>query len=183
MMGILDDLHRDHRNLARLLDLLTDQMEILQAEGRPDLAVLRDMVDYVETYPDLVHHPKEDVLFERYLRQFDGDGARGVIEGLMAEHKELKDLTSELKDSIEGVLHDMPLEREAFVAQLADFIARQRRHLDTEEAQVFPLLRDGLSDVDFEAAERAIPARTDPLFGVEVQKQFEALYLRIFGTQ
>lgn len=178
MSAIMRALRNDHRNLSRLMDLLTEQLDIIQGEGKPDFELIMDVVEYVDTYPDLVHHPREDALFERYLERYD-DGLRGSIEVLMEEHRHLRDLTSALRMSVDGVLHDSPLEREAFIGQLAAFIARQRRHIDMEEGEVFPALEQRLSEEDWQAAEERVPAKADPLFGEEVQNQFSALYRRI----
>jgi hemerythrin-like domain-containing protein len=179
MAAILDDLHADHRNFARLLTLLGRQLRVIREEGFADMELLLDMVDYIESYPDLIHHPREDLLFARYLEHHREE--REAVLRLMQEHIELKQLTAALRTAVEGVLHDAPIEREAFAAQLEEFIERQRRHLNTEEAEVFPLLARTFDEQDWRSVESNLPDSSDPLFGEQLKQQYEGLYKRITG--
>lgn len=181
MASIMEQLHQDHRNLARVLALIEQQLLILRRAGEPDLALLNDALDYVEHYPDLIHHPREDLLFERYLARPRAP-ARHAVESLLAEHQELKAMTQALRSALEAVLQDTPLEREPLVAQLEAYVERQRRHIDTEEAEVFPLLLRELDEADWRAAEEVLAERSDPLFGGERDRPYEALYQRLLDT-
>ncbi len=177
MARIIDDLHQDHRNFARLLDLLNEQLVLIQDEALSDFDLVLDMVEYIESYPDLFHHPKEDAIFDYYLEQgYEGGEA---LRELMQEHKQLKAMTAALRDSVEAILHDAMVERHRVVEQLGEYIREQRQHLDREEAHIFPLLRQTLSEEEWSQIEAQLPIATDPLFGEQVQRQFEALYDRI----
>jgi hemerythrin-like domain-containing protein len=179
MAALLDELHADHRNFAKLLTLLSRQLRMIREEGFVDMELLLDMVDYIESYPDLVHHPREDLIFTRYLERYDM--ARDAVLALMEQHVELKQLTAALRTAIEGVLHDAPIERDAFAAQLETFIERQREHLNAEEAEVFPLLDRTLDAQDWQAISAKLNETSDPLFGDQLKQQYEGLYRRITG--
>lgn len=181
MASIMDQLHQDHRNLARVLTVIEQQLLTLRHAGEADFALLNDALDYVEHYPDLVHHPREDLLFERYLAN-PAAPARHAVERLSAEHRELKAMTEALRSALEAVLQDTPLEREPLVAQLETYVERQRRHIDTEEAEIFPLLLRELREEDWQAAEEVLAGRSDPLFGGGRDRPYEALYQRLLDT-
>ena len=178
MHSILDSLHQDHKNFAKLLNFLSEQLELVQNEGIPDFELLLDVVDYIESYPDLVHHPREDVIFARFLERHDGADA-DIVEGLMEEHRQLKVLTASLRSSLEGILHDAPLERESLAQQLSAFLDQQWKHLNAEEASVFPMLDRVLTPQDWGAVATELPDQADPLFGDNLQQQYQSLYERI----
>ncbi|MEJ2058971.1 MAG: hemerythrin domain-containing protein [Gammaproteobacteria bacterium] len=177
MGDMLDTLREDHVNLSKLLVLLSDQLATLQAGDTPDYNLMRDIVDYIDNYPDLVHHPREDVMFEVYLEHHRKQ--RKEINELMEEHKLLPELTDRLLESIDAILSDAIQEREAFETRLYDYIQIQRRHLDTEEATVFPTIRAALKEDDWRRIEAEVPHRHDPLFGDILEKQYADLYERI----
>ncbi|MGD8644488.1 MAG: hemerythrin domain-containing protein [Chromatiales bacterium] len=178
MNSILDSLHRDHKYFAKLLDFLSEQLELVQNEGIPDFELLLDVVDYIESYPDLVHHPKEDLIFAYFLQHHGGADAV-VVESLMEEHRELKGLTASLRSSLEGILHDAPLQRESLAQQLSAFLDRQWKHLNAEEASVFPMLDRVMAPNDWDAIAGDLPDQADPLFGDDLQQQYQSLYTRI----
>ena len=51
--------------MAKLFDILERQIEIYGGGGRPDDAIIRDILDYCLGYPTLCHHPKEDLVYRK----------------------------------------------------------------------------------------------------------------------
>lgn len=94
----------------------------------------------------------------------------------------LKQLTTRLRRALEGLLHDVVISKSQFIVQLSDFIERQTVHLNAEEANIFPLLKQQLTPRDWQQIEAQLPRRIDPLFGGPVAKQYAALYERITET-
>ena len=179
MSTIMQGLHQDHVHLAKLLELLKAELELLRRGERPNYDQMLDIVDYVQNYPDQVHHPKEDVVLRYYLAR--GGDSPAVVEALMAEHKALPELTKELRESVEKLLHDGIVSLEAFESQLQRFIEAQHSHMSNEEGKVFPMIERTLTDTDWAAIEREIPQAGDPLFGENVARQYEGLYQRVIG--
>ena len=58
MTDIIDSLHEDHANLAKLLDALERQLGLFDQGETPDYDIVRGVVDYCLGYPDLYHHPR-----------------------------------------------------------------------------------------------------------------------------
>lgn len=54
---ILEDLRQDHRNMALLPDLLDCECDRIREGSPADLELIRDIMQYMTTYPDAVHHP------------------------------------------------------------------------------------------------------------------------------
>ena len=65
MARVLDELRRDHRNMAKILAIVEGQARLIR-EGRiADLDLVERAMDYSLGYPDLCHHPKDDLILER----------------------------------------------------------------------------------------------------------------------
>jgi len=177
MHPLIAELHQDHINLSRLLSLLERESMLFQQGYDPDYLLMLDMVEYVESYPDLIHHPREDAIFRVYLERhrFGED----IIRQLIEEHKALVQHSHQLRDMIEQVLQGSVFPRELIESQLFTYIEMQESHLNAEEAHVFELINQTLQPEDWARIEQMIPAASDPLFGGKVQKQYEAIYARI----
>jgi hemerythrin-like domain-containing protein len=173
----MKDLHKDHRNFSSLLKLLTQQLNIVREVKPPDYDLMLSMGLYVENYPDLIHHPKEDVIFNVFIELCEE--GRETIEQLITEHKAFKQITQNFRVSIENILTGLTISREEFEKELADFIARQKNHIKTEEGRIFPLIEKVLTDNDWQRIENLIPVKADPLFGGNVQKRYDTLYKNI----
>ena len=65
MVGVVESLHQDHANLAKLLNAIERQIDALEAGGVPEYDIVQGALDYCLNYPDLCHHPKEDLVFKR----------------------------------------------------------------------------------------------------------------------
>ncbi len=91
MTNIIDSLHEDHANLAKLLDALERQPALFDDGETPDYDIVQGVVDYCLNYPDRYHHPKEDLVLER-LQALDPVVAAGIGE-FAAEHQDLANLT------------------------------------------------------------------------------------------
>ena len=66
--------HTDHANFARLLDLLEAQLDLFHRGETPHYELMLDIMFYMTHYPDVLHHPKEDMAFTRIRERETGDG-------------------------------------------------------------------------------------------------------------
>jgi hemerythrin-like domain-containing protein len=69
MSTTLNELHQEHINITRLMDVFENQIEQLEENGHVNLQLIRDITDYIMHYPDLYHHPKEDLIFKLLRHQ------------------------------------------------------------------------------------------------------------------
>ena len=53
--------HAEHVNFARLLNVLEQQLQAFHQDEHPDYALMLDICDYLQNFPDVYHHPREDV--------------------------------------------------------------------------------------------------------------------------
>lgn len=175
---VIDDLHQDHINISRVLDILESQVARLEGGERPDYYLMSKIVEYVQEYPDIFHHPREDAMFSVYLE--DHEEGRDQIEALRREHGELAAMTVALRETVECLFHGGVVSREEVLEQMKEFIDRQREHLDKEEGEVFPLLKKALTAEQWDRVDTMVPLVADPVFGPNLKSQYDALYRRLF---
>jgi len=81
---IIERLSREHRNIETLLAVLERELEIFDRGDRPDYKVIRAIISYFELYPELYHHPLEDLVFAK-LKLRD-PAAAAKVGNLTLEH-------------------------------------------------------------------------------------------------
>ena len=174
MSDVIRQLHTDHVNIVRLLGILEEQLELFHEGEAPDYVLMLDVMQYMTHYPDLFHHPKEDLIFRKLMER--DSSARLVVNDLLKKHEVLAEKGERFSESLRTVLTEFMVERETLELQGRDYITTLRHHIDVEEGQVFPLAAKVLADEDWTEIDSAMEAMEDPLFGEVVQKEYLALY-------
>ncbi|WP_434356820.1 hemerythrin domain-containing protein [Parasalinivibrio latis] len=178
---MLDLIHLEHKNISRLLALLERKLAAIQAEDEVDFRLIRDSVEYLGSYSEKYHHPKEDVIYLYYLEHY---GDNGDIAKLDKEHEELSVLTQDFETTVDMILMDSVVPLSVFAEQLQQFIRRQRDHLMFEERDVLPIIAKAFNEKDWlNVRERCILEYDDPLFGKEVSVRFRRLSEKLFEPE
>jgi len=173
MHRLLEKLMRDHRNLERVLDLLSTQLDRFCAGEESDFDLKVELMEYIETFADQGHHPLEDLIYGVALERA-GD-RRQLLERLSQQHLNLIQLTRQFRRSLENVLQDGMMTRAELETQGREYIALQRQHIDLEESEAFPLLEEILTEQDWSRIARQLPSHEDPVFETPDQVRFHTL--------
>ncbi len=181
MKNIIREIRKEHANMARLLDLLDSQVQIFEGAGRPDYKVIQEIVHFFLDFPDLCHHPKEDILAQMLLSKAPSRAVQ--LRGLAQKHEELGSLTRKVAKAVDQVLGEAELPRARIVQIVREFINSQRHHMEMEEEYFLPLADELLSRSDLDVLESEIFQTEDPLFGPETAKRFENLRDAIFEAE
>ena len=179
MSALLERLHRDHKNLALLLDLLERLLDMFHEGDEPDYELMCEMLEYMENYADQVHHPSEDLIFE-YL-QAHAQQHHAVLGVLMRQHHVLSEITRNFRQSLEGIVHEEVLRRDEVEAQGRELVETLRNHLNLEESEAFPIAREALTASDWEAIEASASKVADPLFDARDPGRFRTLYQHLMS--
>ena len=67
MHTVLQQLHSDHINYSKLLTLLKNHISNMRNGLRPDFHEMHLIMIYMVNYPDVFHHPIEEVLFWQFI--------------------------------------------------------------------------------------------------------------------
>ena len=157
-------LYADHYNFLRLLNFLESEIACYETDsGRyARLAVVLDIFDYVQAYPERWHHPIEDAAFELLLSKQVPDSEQ--ILALKSEHKQLEEITRKASQLFSSVANDVVVPVDELLNVTRKFIRRQRAHMDMENKVVYPLFDDHISVAEWTQLGELVKQRTDPLF-------------------
>lgn len=167
--------------MATLVKTLEWEMAEFERGGDADYDLLRAALDYFLSFPELYHHPKEDMIYER-LRARDPDAAQGIGD-LRREHESLAARTREFAAGVRAVLDEAQVPRESLVRWGRAFIDLQIAHMRLEEEIFFPAALKALTDADWRSLETEMTREEDPLFGDQVGGRFETLRQSILKWQ
>lgn len=171
---VLDELRTDHRNLTVLIDMLEVEADRLKALEDPDYDLLRDIMIYMTSYPDVVHHRKEDWV---YARMVDVRPAmqRDLIR-IERDHAELAKLGTKLLNDIEAIESGTVMRRFDVVEDARQYVTRQRDHMHWEDEKLFPLIDSLKEELDLSEAAPRVGTMADPVFGSKVESGFRNLF-------
>lgn len=179
MEPVLDKLHEDHKNFAKLLIYLEQQLLQLEDCKKCDLSATHDAIRYMKEYADYAHHPLENIVFKYFLNNYSD--AHDELIGLLHEHEDMPVLTDKLLEMIEMVLSDMPQERDILCNNLKKYISVQKEHMNREEAEVYPIINATLGKHDWEKMNSELINIDDPIFGDKVENSYKRLFEQIFN--
>jgi hemerythrin-like domain-containing protein len=169
--------HADHVNFARLLNLLEDQLELFHAGGSPQYELMLDVMYYMTHYPDVLHHPKEDLIFARIKERAGSAGP--TIDELTLQHARLSESGRELVRFLDDIVNGSIASRELVEAGARAYVTNFRNHMRVEETEILPLAARLLREQDWAAVEEAIRHIEDPLFGANTEARYAALRRQI----
>ncbi len=178
--GIMVALNNEHRQLASLLDALSQQSDQLLPGREPDHGLMQDIVRYMADFPDEYHHPREELLFERLVRR--DPGSVEIVRVLEAGHAEIYRRSRELLDELERIVSRGTQADGRRLKYLCDrYIGFYREHINTEEGRLFPRATEKLRQNDWAAINAGSVGVDDPLFGARVRREYRRLsqYLAI----
>jgi hemerythrin-like domain-containing protein len=175
MTDLIELFREEHRNVETLLLVLERELNIFDRAEQPDYEVVRAVIDYFRDYPDLSHHPKEEVLFAK-LKARDPAAAASVGD-LEAEHRNGAKRLRLVARAVENVLSEREVLRQTVDNIVRDFIEKERRHMQMEERVLFPAAAKALLPEDW--AEIDARLCSDPSLDRANDEKFNSLRERI----
>ncbi|HEY2426161.1 MAG TPA: hemerythrin domain-containing protein [Pseudolabrys sp.] len=173
MVEIIEILRQEHRNIEKLLQVMERELTVFDRGERPDYEVFVAIVEFFKNYPDSCHHPKEDMIYEKFRTRDPGRAAS--VADLEAEHREGAVRLRRVARAIESVLNDQELLRESVDRIVRDFIDSERKHIALEEEVVFPAIVDTLQPGDWADIALTLADRYGPPSEADFEEQFSTL--------
>ncbi len=180
MSEVLDKLSADHAHTARLLDLFEEQVQLIHAGENPDAALMQDIMGYMTHYPDLIHHPLEDLVFEHVMKRDASTST--VLKSLISEHDELARAGHDLKMYLDRLESESLVKRETLETLSTDYLRTLRRHMQDEEQHAFPLARRLLDADEWELIRAEFKIKDHEVVGAALDSHYQTLYHSITGT-
>ncbi len=177
MSNLLTDLHDDHKNFIKLLRFIERQLAHIEHCDVVDLEIILIAMQYMRDYPDAVHHPHENLVFDYFLEHYPDH--REVIKRLIKEHKTMPVLTEKIIDMLESAVMETPISRETLCQKLHEYINTQKEHMDLEESDVYPLLNNIMQESDWQSIQNKLTDTKDPVFHEPDQESYHLLLHKI----
>jgi hemerythrin-like domain-containing protein len=167
-------LRAEHRHLASIMGLFAQQLDAIEGGSLVDTHVVYEIMDYMCSWPDRYHHPREDLIYGR-VAEIDSSAADNV-DTLQRDHDQMARRGKEVLRCIEG-WREGTVDGTEVVGKGRDYIANTYRHMNTEERLVFPQIESILSAEDWRelSDEDLIKPVADPVFGGPVDREFRNL--------
>lgn len=178
---IIDRLSQEHRNIERLLEVLERELEIFDRGDRPDYEVIRAIISYFELYPEVYHHPQEDLVFAKL--KIRDPAAAAKVGNLALEHQKGVERLRRVAQAVDGVLADREILRQNVDKVVRDFIEHQRHHIMMEDRDFFPAALKVLEPQDWTEISSALTNHEDPLFSEAAEETFGAVRARILQLE
>src|SRR5215831_14911854 len=152
---IIERLSREHRNIERLLVILEHELDIFDRGARPDYEVIRAIISYFEVYPEVYHHPQEDLVFAKL--SIRDPAAAAKVGNLATEHQKGAERLRSVARAVDSVLADR------------DFFPAALRALEPQDWT--------------EIASALTTDHRDPLFNDVAEDRFETLRAHILSLE
>lgn len=170
---LMTELREDHRNMTVVLDLLDGLIEEMDVGKNPDFELFDEIMRYMTVYPDAVHHPKEDIVYEQ-LRVARPDLTED-LDHVPDDHSDIAHLGSLLRDEIEAVIAGGAVRREKMIEDAVAYVKRLRNHIQWEEEDLFKRIDKMLDTTAVQVDVSDYEHIKDPVFELEIEAGFRRL--------
>lgn len=181
MTSILDQLHTDHINAVKLLELFEKELEeYKKPDSEPNYFKWQNILLYMTAYQDVFHHPAEEKLFA-YVSTDDLEVSQ-AIEKVESQHERLYQKSKNLHGMLGDVeTNFITMERVDLIKACKSYIDLLKEHMSLEERVIFPFARRKMQENDWSAFEKGIVYVADPLFGEKKRAEFIELYQSVYA--
>jgi hemerythrin-like domain-containing protein len=165
--------HAEHVYFKRLLDLLHGEVEMFESGERPNYELMLDIITYLREYSDRLHHPREDVAFERLARY--RPELAPLLARLHQEHRVIANAGEALERLLSSIMDDSLVPRAKVETAAATYLVYYGNHMAKEDEQVLERASRLLTAEDWQAVRNAAVSAPDPLFGDTPAERYRAL--------
>lgn len=170
----------EHLAISAVLYSLRYLVKDMRKGAAPNFPLLRAILDYIVSYPDRWHHPKEDKYLFAAVRRRTRD-ADGLIARLEREHQLGYPMMEELKKQLIAFQGGDGEAGQQFFDTAERYAELEWEHLRTEEEVFLPIAERVLSAEDWTEIATAFRENDNPLFGIKPKDEAETLYQRILA--
>ncbi|MDO9596306.1 MAG: hemerythrin domain-containing protein [Azoarcus sp.] len=170
----------EHLAISAVLYSLRYLIKQMRSGSSPNFPLLKAILDYIVSYPDRWHHPKEDkYLFAAVKRRTHE--ADALIAKLEREHQLGYPMMEALKKQLTAFQNGDATAREQFFETAEHYAELEWAHLSTEEDVFIPIAERVLTTEDWAEINTAFRENDNPLFGIKPKEEAEALYQKILA--
>ena len=177
---VMQRLNEDHQHIGEVLAVLERELAKKDDDEGVEWAIVGDILAYLQEYPDAVHHPLEDRMFDKVLDKGLTPAERELVHFNLAQHEEIVAATLQLARDIESILNDIVVPLDQVQEHFDRYLEIQRIHMRNENLHLFPMAQRFLSGADWAAVGAEAAQHADPMFEQKLEK-YAGLYRYVTG--
>lgn len=171
-------IREEHRALGAVTDGMIHLINAIEAGlVAPDFTLLGAILDYIENFPDRLHHPKEDQVLFPAVRRRTAELDQ-VIAELERDHEHGPKLNAAMRQSLARWQVD-PKSPGTFPELARKYARLYWDHMGREEKMILQRLNELLTPEDWVEIDRAFADNNDPLIEPQATASFDALFQHI----
>ncbi|HWR13888.1 MAG TPA: hemerythrin domain-containing protein [Terriglobales bacterium] len=174
MKNIIAVLEHEHREIQKVVTLMSNLAREMERGGTCEAALLDEIVQFMRIFGEQCHHGKEEkALFT--LLESKGVPANGCpIAALVGEHRHGHELLNQLEAaSVACKAGDVSV-RPALINSLKSLVNLYQQHIWKEEYLLFPMANKVLSASDYDTLSQQFEA-VESQIGTDVHHAMEAM--------
>jgi hemerythrin-like domain-containing protein len=168
---LIKALRAEHRHMVSVLQLFSEQLKSIEGAELVDPHVVYEIMEYMVTWPDRFHHPREDLIYAR-VAEVDPKSADDV-DTLQRDHDYTARRGRQLLRDIER-WRGGKVSGRVVVKSGNAYVDHVYEHMKIEEKLVFPRIEQTLTLQDWRelAQDDQLRAVSRSIFGPQVQREF-----------
>lgn len=169
----------EHRALNSVLfSLRAISRKAIRSGPKPDFLWLRALLNYIDRFPERLHHSKEELYLFRVLER-RSPGLGRTIARLRREHAANAGHSIRMRGALTHWERGDANAGLLFADVASDFARFNWRHMRLEEREILPAAQATFTDADWREIDRAFAANDDPLAGSRTRQECEAALQRL----
>jgi len=177
-LAIIRDEHRSQAAVIHGLEFLVRQTR--ERGAAPQFPLLRAMLHYIKSFPEVLHHPKEDAYLFRKLRLRTSE-LDDTLDELERQHVEGSRLVAEMDAALDRYEKDPEAGFERFAHAVKEFAALESPHMLLETKVILPAAQKYLTAEDWAEMSHAFAQNGDPRFSADADEEYRTLFSRILN--
>jgi nucleotide-binding universal stress UspA family protein/hemerythrin-like domain-containing protein len=177
-LAIIRDEHRSQAAVIYGLEFLVRQTR--ERGTAPQFPLLRAMLHYIKSFPEVLHHPKEDAYLFRKLRLRTSE-LDDTLDELERQHVEGSRLVAEMDAALGRYEKDPAVGFERFAHTVKQFAALESPHMMLETKVILPAAQKYLTADDWAEMSHAFAQNGDPRFSADADEEYRQLFSSILN--
>ena len=177
-LAIIRDEHRSQAAVIYGLEFLVRQTR--ERGTAPQFPLLRAMLHYIKSFPEVLHHPKEDAYLFRKLRLRTSE-LDDTLDELERQHVEGSRLVAEMDAALGRYEKDPAVGFERFAHTVKQFAALESPHMMLETKVILPAAQKYLTADDWAEMSHAFAQNGDPRFSADADAEYRQLFASILN--
>lgn len=174
----------EHSALYAVLYTLHHHLMEIKNGIEPDFKLLKAILDYIDYYPKQCHHPKEDQILFKFIKEKikkeNNSELFEIVESLELEHHKEYEHIDRIKFLFEDYLQNPSVDHE-FLKEVDDYVSLELAHIEKEEKNLLTKIESILDEQQWQKVYNEFKKHDNPLVGIDPEAQSEHFYQKILA--